>query len=176
MAAWGLKLGIENLSSILHIKTLKISRGKTMKDYDSVTVRDCDDKFAKEMFLDLRAELGDEEAMRQAVASYQIPNWIQASILESCRVQDFIGLDDSGNIYFVVYLENKTVITVIDLSPSARHERDQWETVNDEDFYDRNNAVDYARKLAEKYNLGYKPFDSRYDKSLNEQSNNHLSL
>jgi hypothetical protein len=147
-----------------------------MKDYDQVTVRDCDDKFAKEMFLELRADLGDEEAMRQAVASYQIAEWTQASILESCKALDAISLDDSGNIYFVVYMKNKTVITVIDLSPSARHERDQWETVNDENFYDRNNAVGYAQKLAEKYNLGYKPFDSRYDKSLNEQSNDHLSL
>jgi hypothetical protein len=33
--------------------------------------------------------------------------------------------DDSGNTYFVVYLKNKLSITVVDLSPSARYQRDQ---------------------------------------------------
>lgn len=136
-----------------------------MTEYTTIHL---DLQLAEEMFTDLRDELGDQEAMRQVAASYQIPNSYQESIVSKYKKQDDVGSRGGGNFYFVIYDEGKTAITIIDISQSARHERGDWEAVNNEDFYDRDDAIVYARKLAEKYNLKYTPFTSRYNKDLNE--------
>jgi len=91
-------------------------------------------------------------------------------------MDEFEKDDNFGNIYFVIYTQNKTALTVVDLSPSARHERSEFPTVNDQDFYDRDEATDHARSLSEKYSLEYAPFESRYDNRLNEPAADQLAL
>jgi len=77
--------------------------------------------------------------------------------------------DNNTYQYFVAFVENRTKLTVIDLSSAVSYERNDWDVVNDEVFYDRDEAIKYARALAKKYNLEYKLFDSRYNSELSER-------
>lgn len=79
---------------------------------------------------------------------------------------------NNETFYFVAYVDKRTALTVIDLAFVVDYERSDWDCVNDENFHDRDEAIHYARKLAAKYGLEYRLFDSRYDESLNE----HLFL
>lgn len=74
--------------------------------------------------------------------------------------------------YFIAYVQNRQALTVIDLAYVVDYERRDWDIVNDEIFKDRDEAIFYARRLAQNYGLGYRLFESRYDESLNE----HLVL
>jgi LPS O-antigen subunit length determinant protein (WzzB/FepE family) len=70
-------------------------------------------------------------------------------------------IDDTNTFYFVAFINNKTALTVIDLDQNVSYQRSDWDVVNDENFNNPNEAIDYA--------LGYEIFESRYDKSLNEK-------
>lgn len=78
-------------------------------------------------------------------------------------------IDDTNTFYFVAFIDNKEALTVIDLDHAVSYQRSDWNVVNDENFYVRDEAIEYARKLADKYNLRYELFDSRYDSSLSER-------
>jgi 3'-phosphoadenosine 5'-phosphosulfate sulfotransferase (PAPS reductase)/FAD synthetase len=75
---------------------------------------------------------------------------------------------DSGNIYFVIYTNNKQSVTVIDLASCVAYERSDWNNVNDYTFYSHTEAIEYARSLAERYGLEYERFESRYNNELDE--------
>ena len=78
-----------------------------------------------------------------------------------------------SEFYFIVHPSgDQKRITVIDLSYSVDYERSDWMAVNDDNFSCHKEAIEYARALAEKYNLKYELFESRYNSALNE----HLSL
>jgi len=81
-------------------------------------------------------------------------------------------MGESETFYFVIHPKgDRSVVTVIDLAICMRYERSDWMAVNDEDFYGRDEAIEHARALAEKYKLRYEPFESRYDSQLNEPYN-----
>lgn len=80
----------------------------------------------------------------------------------------------SETFYFVAYVDKGETLTVIDLAHCVDYERDEWSVVNDENFHDHLEAIAYARALAAQEGLKYRPFDSRYDSSLNEKL--HLTL
>ncbi len=72
-------------------------------------------------------------------------------------------------IYFVAYKHGDTTkITVVDLANTTIYERDQFSPVNDENYYELQEALSVAKALAAKYQLQYVPFESRISKSLNE--------
>lgn len=80
-----------------------------------------------------------------------------------------MGSVDNSQFYFVCYADKEhKVLTVVDLDHCVDYERSEFAYVNAENFENHLIAIKYARKLAEKYNLGYEMFDSRYDESLNE--------
>lgn len=71
--------------------------------------------------------------------------------------------------YFIAFVNNRQALTVIDLAYVVDYERNDWDVASAETFQERDTAIQYARKLAEKYGLEYQLFDSRYDESLNER-------
>lgn len=75
----------------------------------------------------------------------------------------------SDTFYFVAFVDKGETLTVIDLAHSVDYERDDWAVVNDENFSDHLEAIEYARALATQHGLKYRRFDSRYDSSLNEK-------
>lgn len=77
--------------------------------------------------------------------------------------------DEEKLIYFIIYRKDRAALTVIDLHPSVSYERDEWDCANDENFGSPEEAIEYCRALAEKHNLEYEPFESRYDSSTNEK-------
>lgn len=79
--------------------------------------------------------------------------------------------------YFIAYPSGDTSkVTVIDLSYAVSYEREDWATVNDKDFTEHTDAIDYCRALAEKYNLEYIPFNSRYNSEYNEPKHPQITL
>jgi hypothetical protein len=75
----------------------------------------------------------------------------------------------SDTFYFVAFADEKSsVLTVIDLENIVSYERNHWSVVDEENFTDRDKAIAHARALATVNGLTYEPFESRYDKSLNE--------
>lgn len=78
-----------------------------------------------------------------------------------------MALDDT--FYFVIHPSgDRSAVKVIDLASCVSNERSEWLAVNDQDFSERDEAIEYARGLAQKYGLRYVPFESRYNKDLNE--------
>lgn len=82
-------------------------------------------------------------------------------------------------IFIIVYrLDNKSNITnkigIIDIQEDLKYEIDHYKRANKLIFESLNEAISYARKLSEKYNLIYTPFVSRYDSSTNEDSGLYL--
>lgn len=75
----------------------------------------------------------------------------------------------ADTFYFVIHPRgDRSVVQVIDLANAVSYERSDWLAVNDQDFYDRDEAIQHARALAQKFGLSYEPFESRYNKELNE--------
>lgn len=74
------------------------------------------------------------------------------------------------NFYFIAWPKgDRSSITVIDLAHSVDYEREDWATVNDLNFSTPDEAITYARGLAEKFGLRYELFESRYNQDLNEE-------
>ena len=64
--------------------------------------------------------------------------------------------------YFLCYPKgNKSRITVIDEQQSLHYEKHDFSLVNDLEWNNSKDAIDYAEKLAEKYNFIYEPFENR---------------
>jgi hypothetical protein len=75
----------------------------------------------------------------------------------------------SDTFYFVAFKgRDKFTLIVIDLAHCVSYERDEWHVVDEENFTTPEEAIAHARTLAIVNNLNYEPFESRYDKSLNE--------
>ena len=73
-------------------------------------------------------------------------------------------------IYFLVYPRgDRTRITVIDLSQYVSYERGDWDNVNSDTFYSPEEAIVAGRDIAQRHNLSYELFESRYDSSSSEQ-------
>jgi hypothetical protein len=71
--------------------------------------------------------------------------------------------------YFLVHPDgDKNIVKVVDLSYCCKYERDDFYTVNSEDFDDQEDAINYGKSLALKYNLTYEPFIPRYHCSTAE--------
>ena len=71
--------------------------------------------------------------------------------------------------YFLCFPQgDRTKITVIDLQNCVDYERDEWSNVNKNTYFDHAEAIRAARDIAERYNLEYIPFESRYNRELNE--------
>lgn len=81
-----------------------------------------------------------------------------------------MGKDIMSNntFYFVIYANDKTTVKVVDLASCVDYERSEFPAVNNENIYDRDEAIQYARSLADEHGLKYELFESRYDKDLNE--------
>jgi hypothetical protein len=75
---------------------------------------------------------------------------------ETCK-----GFD---GLFFLVFPGgDRSKITVIDLMHCVSYERNDWENVNDNTYYNRDEAIKSARDIADRYGLEYMPFESRYD-------------
>jgi hypothetical protein len=75
----------------------------------------------------------------------------------------------TDTFYFVAFVDNeRATVQVIDLGYSVDYQRNHWSLVDDETFTDRDEAIAHGRALATVNGLTYEPFESRYDKSLNE--------
>lgn len=83
-------------------------------------------------------------------------------------------MNDDDRFYFVVYIDDRKALTVIDLDYAVSWQVGDWDRANDETFTDHEDAINNAKALCDKYSLAYKLFDSRYDERLNE--NNFLTL
>lgn len=71
--------------------------------------------------------------------------------------------------YFICYpCGDRTKITVIDEQQSLHYEKHDFALVNDLEWDNVKEAIEYAKKLAEKYNLNYSPFESRYGQDEDE--------
>lgn len=77
--------------------------------------------------------------------------------------------ENNETFYFIAYVQNRQALTVIDLAYTVDYEKDEWDVACNETFQEPQAAITYAQKLALKYGLQYKPFDSRYDESLSER-------
>lgn len=71
--------------------------------------------------------------------------------------------------YFLAYTNNREAVTVIDLSNMTSYEREDWDTVNDVNMSDRDEAIAYGRDFADRHGLHYELFESRYDRTENEK-------
>ena len=81
-------------------------------------------------------------------------------------------MEHGETFYFIAYCDaDRKAITVIDLAHCVDYERSDWRVVNAQNFSTSGEAIRYAKVLARKYALRYAPFESRYDKELNETSN-----
>ena len=70
---------------------------------------------------------------------------------------------DNTFVYFLIYTgEGRNTIEVTDIQGNMLYERDEFREVNDKDFYDKDEAIEYARDLAKRHGLKYGGFDSRY--------------
>jgi hypothetical protein len=64
--------------------------------------------------------------------------------------------------YFLCYPKgDKSKITVIDEQTDLHYEKYDFSLVNDLEWNNSEDAIDYAKKLAEKYHLTYEPFENR---------------
>ena len=64
--------------------------------------------------------------------------------------------------YFICHPQgDKSKIEVIDEQQSLHYEKYHFALVNDLEWNNVKDAIEYAKKLAEKYNLEYIPFESR---------------
>lgn len=73
--------------------------------------------------------------------------------------------------YFICYPKgDKSKIKVIDESETLRYEKDNFSIVNDLEWYNAQEAIEYAKKLAEQNNLTYIPFESRYGQDSEEDN------
>lgn len=70
-------------------------------------------------------------------------------------------------IYFVI-IDREKNLTVIDLQDCVDYERDEWNTLDDINFYTPEEAIRHAKTMANKLGKLYVPFESRYDSSTNE--------
>lgn len=77
-------------------------------------------------------------------------------------------VEGADKFYFIALIENKTTLTVIDLSFGTDYERNDWSAVDDENYETHALAICAAREMARFHGLKYKPFESRYDDRLNE--------
>lgn len=78
--------------------------------------------------------------------------------------------------YFLVHpFGNKKQVQVVDLSYCNKFRRDDYYIVNSEDFENQEDAIKYAKALAEKYDLTYKPFVPNHHCSTSEETK-ELSL
>jgi len=68
-----------------------------------------------------------------------------------------------GFFFLVFPRGDRSKITVIDLMYCVSHERGDWENVNDDTYYSRDEAIKAARDIADRHRLVYMPFKSRYD-------------
>jgi len=74
-------------------------------------------------------------------------------------------------IYFIANQGgNKSKITVIDLANVTVYEREEFSPVNDDNYYELAEALADAKAIASKYDLEYVPFESRYNRELNEKT------
>ncbi len=74
-------------------------------------------------------------------------------------------------IYFIANQGGDTSkITVIDLADVTVYERDQFSPVNDDNYHDLKEAIADAKAIANKYDLEYVQFESRYNSELNEKT------
>ena len=79
--------------------------------------------------------------------------------------------------YFVIHPgADRSAVQVMDLACCVDYERTDWLAVNDQNFYDRAEAIAHAKALAVKYGLQYIPFSSRYDNTLNERPSLDLNM
>ena len=77
--------------------------------------------------------------------------------------------------YFIAHPQgDKSRVTVIDLSYSVSYERSDWDAANSINFTNPDEAIKYAKAIADKYNLKYELFNSRYDESTSEVLNLEL--
>lgn len=74
----------------------------------------------------------------------------------------------SDTFYFLAYCDERASVTVIEMAHSVDYQRNDYDFVNDRNHDNRNEAVIYGRDFADRHNLKYKLFESRYDSSLNE--------
>ena len=64
--------------------------------------------------------------------------------------------------YFICHPQgDKSKIKVIDEQQSLHYEKHDFALINDLEWDNVKDAIEYAKKLAEKYNLEYIPFESR---------------
>lgn len=71
--------------------------------------------------------------------------------------------------YFVILCgDDSDTLTVIDLAKCVDYERSDWNCIDTVNFKTRDAAIVYAREIAKANNMKYRPFESRYDSSLNE--------
>lgn len=81
--------------------------------------------------------------------------------------------------YFICYPAgtHRSSITVIDEREDFRYEKNDFALVNDLEWGNVKEAIDYTKKLAEKHKLVYMPFESRYGQDDDEEvskSNGYL--
>lgn len=73
-----------------------------------------------------------------------------------------------SNIYFVRVDRTAEEVTVIDISQSSLHERDEFSPANELNYILPGLAISAGRDIAKHYGFKYKLFESRYNESLNE--------
>ena len=75
----------------------------------------------------------------------------------------------NDTFYFVVFTaDEEDTLTVIDLAKCVSYERDDWNCIDNLNFQERDEAIEYARVVAQANNMKYRPFTSRYSSELNE--------
>lgn len=77
----------------------------------------------------------------------------------------------SDEFYFLTLVkrgEYLFAVTVIDLAYCVDYEREDWKTVNSVNYPNHLDAISAARVFAFNNGYPYKPFESRYNSSLNE--------
>lgn len=78
-------------------------------------------------------------------------------------------MDDT--FYFLAFVGRSgptPAVTVIDLAYCVDYEREDWATIGKVNYSDPAIAIARARAFAWVNGYSYKPFESRYDSSLNE--------
>lgn len=69
---------------------------------------------------------------------------------------------------------DKSKITVIDEQESFTNEKYDFSLVNDLEWNNSEEAIDYAKKLANKHNLVYEPFENRCGEQIHKSSGLYL--
>jgi len=65
-------------------------------------------------------------------------------------------------IFVIALINNRTEVSVIDINYDCLHEKYEYATINEEEYFEIEEAISKAREYAKKEGVKYRPFIARH--------------